>query len=163
MLTKKEDILKKLDELKIDYELMEHEAVYTIEEMENLNMPRIDEVIKNLFVRDEKKQNYYLIIVSKNKSVNLKELRRKIECKPLTFAKEEDLYKYLGLTKGAVTPLGVFNDKDAFVHLIIDKDLYSYERIGIHPNENTATVWVKLDDIIKLYKDNGNDIIDVEI
>ncbi|MBR2137800.1 MAG: prolyl-tRNA synthetase associated domain-containing protein [Bacilli bacterium] len=163
MLTKKEDVLKKLDELKIDYELMEHEAVYTIEEMENLNMPRIDEVIKNLFVRDEKKQNYYLIIVSKNKSVNLKELRRKIECKPLTFAKEEDLYKYLGLTKGAVTPLGVFNDKDAFVHLIIDKDLYSYERIGIHPNENTATVWVKLDDIIKLYKDNGNDIIDVEI
>lgn len=163
MLTKKEDVLKKLDELKIDYELMEHEAVYTIEEMENLNMPRIDEVIKNLFVRDEKKQNYYLIIVSKNKSVNLKELRRKIECKPLTFAKEEDLYKYLGLTKGAVTPLGVFNDKDAFVHLIIDKDLFSYERIGIHPNENTATVWVKLDDIIKLYKDNGNDIIDVEI
>ena len=163
MLTKKEGVLKKLDELKIDYELMEHEAVYTIEEMENLNMPRIDEVIKNLFVRDEKKQNYYLIIVSKNKSVNLKELRRKIECKPLTFAKEEDLYKYLGLTKGAVTPLGVFNDKDAFVHLIIDKDLYSYERIGIHPNENTATVWVKLDDIIKLYKDNGNDIIDVEI
>ena len=152
MLTKKEDVLKKLDELKIDYELMEHEAVYTIEEMENLNMPRIDEVIKNLFVRDEKKQNYYLIIVSKNKSVNLKELRRKIECKPLTFAKEEDLYKYLGLTKGAVTPLGVFNDKDAFVHLIIDKDLFSYERIGIHPNENTATVWVKLDDIIKLYK-----------
>ena len=57
MLTKKEDVLKKLDELKIDYELMEHEAVYTIEEMENLNMPRIDEVIKNLFVRDEKKQN----------------------------------------------------------------------------------------------------------
>lgn len=163
MLTKKEDVLKKLDELKIDYELMEHEAVYTIEEMENLNMPRIDEVIKNLFVRDEKKQNYYLIIVSKNKSVNLKELRRKIECKPLTFAKEEDLYKYLGLTKGAVTPLGVFNDKDAFVHLIIDIDLFSYERIGIHPNENTATVWVKLDDIIKLYKDNGNDIIDVEI
>ena len=163
MLTEKEDVLKKLDELKIDYELMEHEAVYTIEEMENLNMPRIDEVIKNLFVRDEKKQNYYLIIVSKNKSVNLKELRRKIECKPLTFAKEEDLYKYLGLTKGAVTPLGVFNDKDAFVHLIIDKDLFSYERIGIHPNENTATVWVKLDDIIKLYKDNGNDIIDVEI
>lgn len=163
MLTKKEDVLKKLDELKINYELMEHEAVYTIEEMENLNMPRIDEVIKNLFVRDEKKQNYYLIIVSKNKSVNLKELRRKIECKPLTFAKEEDLYKYLGLTKGAVTPLGVFNDKDAFVHLIIDKDLFSYERIGIHPNENTATVWVKLDDIIKLYKDNGNDIIDVEI
>ena len=163
MLTKKEDVLKKLDELKIDYELMEHEAVYTIEEMENLNMPRIDEVIKNLFVRDEKKQNYYLIIVSKNKSVNLKELRRKIECKPLTFAKEEDLYKYLGLTKGAVTPLGVFNDKDAFVHLIIDKDLFSYERIGIHPNENTATVWVKLDDIIKLYKDNGNDIFDVEI
>ena len=163
MLTKKEDVLKKLDELKIDYELIEHEAVYTIEEMENLNMPRIDEVIKNLFVRDEKKQNYYLIIVSKNKSVNLKELRRKIECKPLTFAKEEDLYKYLGLTKGAVTPLGVFNDKDAFVHLIIDKDLFSYERIGIHPNENTATVWVKLDDIIKLYKDNGNDIIDVEI
>ena len=60
MLTKKEDVLKKLDELKIDYELMEHEAVYTIEEMKNLNMPRIDEVIKNLFVRDEKKQNYYL-------------------------------------------------------------------------------------------------------
>ena len=92
----KEDIVKLLDDNKIKYEIVEHKPVYTI-----------DEIAKNLFVRDDKKRKYYLITCLEDKKVNLKEFRKAQDTRPLTFASEEDLMDKMGLIRGAVTPFGI--------------------------------------------------------
>ena len=150
MYTKKENVYKKLDELNIKYKKVDHKAVFTMEEMAELNLENEDEIVKNIFIRDDKKINYYLVLIAGNKRVNLKELRNNLRLRPLTFASEEDLEKYLGLHKGSVTVLGVLNDTNHIVKVLIDEDIKKFKEIGVHPNENTASIWLKLEDIEKV-------------
>jgi len=155
----KSKVLALLDEMQISYQIMNHPAVFTIEEMEHLQIAHMDKVVKNLFLRDDKKRNYYLIAMKSNKSANLKELRHKIGSKPLSFAGEDDLSKILGLSKGAVSPFGVINDADNAVTVIIDKELGKYDFIGMHPNDNTATVYISADDLVKILDAKGQKIL----
>ena len=141
-----------LDKMDISYQVTDHPAVFTIEDMENLDMEHIEKVAKNLFVRDDKKRNYYLFVIQKDKSANLKDVQQKIGSRRLSFASEDDLSKHLGLSKGEVTPFGVLNDTENIVTVYIDKDLAGYDFIGVHPNDNTATVWISVDDLIKVIK-----------
>lgn len=156
------DICKKvfhvIESLDISYEVVEHPAVYTIEEVDKLNIDSKNEVVKNLFVRDDKKKRYFLIILQKYKRVELKEIRKELNCRPLSFASEEDLYKYMKLSKGSVTPFGVLNDYDCKVEVVLDKDILSFERIGVHPNDNTATVFICPQDLETIMKKHGNNI-----
>lgn len=155
MYTKKEEVYKYLESLNIKYRKVEHKAVFTMEEMSKLNLEDESEVVKNLFIRDDKKQNYYLILVKGDKRVNLKELRNTLGLRPLTFASEEDLEKYLGLKKGSVTILGILNDAEHKVKVLIDEDIKNFKEIGAHPNENTASIWLTLKDIEKILKLNN--------
>lgn len=155
MYTKKEEVYKYLESLNIKYRKVEHKAVFTMEEMSKLNLEDESEVVKNLFIRDDKKQNYYLILVKGDKRVNLKELRNTLGLRPLTFASEEDLEKYLGLKKGSVTILGILNDTEHKVKVLIDNDIKVFKEIGAHPNENTASIWLTLEDIEKILKLNN--------
>ncbi len=114
---------------------------------------------KNLFVRDDKKREYFLITVKGNKRVDLKEFRKSHGTRPLSFASAEDLMNFLKLTPGSVTPLGLLNGVGQKVKFFLDKDfLEPPGLIGIHPNENTATVWLKTADLLKLIKENGNEV-----
>ena len=155
MYTKKENVYKKLDELNIKYRKVDHKAVFTMEEMAELNLENEDEIVKNIFIRDDKKINYYLVLIAGNKRVNLKELRNNLRLRPLTFASEDDLEKYLGLHKGSVTVLGVLNDTNHIVKVLIDEDIKNFKEIGAHPNENTASIWLTLKDIEKILKLNN--------
>lgn len=157
MYTKKENVYKKLDELNIKYRKVDHKEVFTMEEMAKLNLENEDEIVKNIFIRDDKKTNYYLVLIAGNKRVNLKELRNNLRLRPLTFASEEDLEKYLGLHKGSVTVLGVLNDTNHIVKVLIDEDIKKFKEIGVHPNENTASIWLKLEDIEKILNYTEND------
>ena len=159
----KQELYDALDNMNIEYNVTEHKPVYTIEEMNELGMENIDKVVKNLFIRDDKKKNYYLVLVQKDKTINLNKLRETINSRRLSFASEDDLEKYLGLKKGAVSPLGILNDENKFVKVIIDRDLKNFEFLGVHPIENTATVWIKLSDLESLIKKNGNMISYVKI
>lgn len=163
MYTKKENVYKKLDKLNIKYRKVDHKAVFTMEEMAELNLENEDEIVKNIFIRDDKKTNYYLVLIAGNKRVNLKELRNNLKLRPLTFASEEDLEKYLGLHKGSVTVLGVLNDTNHIVKVLIDEDIKKFKEIGVHPNENTASIWLKLEDIEKVlnYTENEYEFIKI--
>jgi len=155
-----------IESMNIQYDIIEHPAVYTMDEMDNLNIDSNDsnnEVVKNLFVRDDKKKRYFLIVLQKNKQVNLKEIRDKMNCRRLSFASEEDLKKYMGLSKGSVSPFGILNDIDCRVEVVFDKNILSFERIGIHPNDNTATVWIDPKDLEFMIKNHGNTIIYLNI
>jgi len=155
-----------MESMNIPYEVVEHQPVYTIEEMEaieELNNNSKDLVVKNLFIRDDKKQRFFLIVLHKDKKVNLKGLRQKLNSRPLTFASEKYLEKYLGLSTGAVSPFGVINDTDCTVEVVFDKDILEYERIGVHPNDNTATVWIRPQDMEMIIKNHGNVVTYLDI
>ena len=141
----------------IAYEVTEHGAVYNMEEMEALELPHKEVLAKNLFVRDDKKLCYYLITVKGERRVDLKEFRATFGTRRLSFANEEDMKELLGVTPGSVTPLGLLNDTNCRVKLIIDKDFVD-GMIGVHPNENTATVWMQTADLIRIVKEHGNEI-----
>lgn len=142
------DILNKLN---IKYEELEHKAVYTIEEALKENIPgRINGIeCKNLFVKSKNK--YYLIFLRCDKRADLKFIATIAETTKFSFANEKELNEILGLSTGAVSPLGIINDKNNLVTLLIDKDLEN-ERVLVHPNINTKTVSIHIDDLIKLIK-----------
>ena len=159
----KQEIYNYLTGKNIKYEITEHKAVYNMEELAEVKLPHPEADAKNLFVRDDKRQNYYLITVKGEKRVNLKDFRRENGTRPLTFASPEELSEILGLIPGAVTPLGLLNDKDHRVKFYLDNDFKDMEFIGVHPNDNTATVWLSPADLIRLLKENGNVIYTVKL
>lgn len=160
----KQDIYKYLKEKNIWHEITEHEAVYNMEELSNVELPYPDADAKNLFVRDDKKVNYYLITVKGDKRVDLKEFRKNNGTRNLSFASSDDLMNIMGLIPGAVSPLGILNDTEFKVKFYIDKDFMKDKHlIGIHPNDNTATVWLKVEDLIETVKGHGNEVNIVEV
>ncbi len=160
----KQDIYQYLKQQNIWHEITEHEAVYTMNAMLSVALPYPECGAKNLFIRDDKKNHYYLITVCGNKRVTLKEFRKEQGTRPLTFASEEDLLRMTGLLPGSVTPLGLLNDKECRIHWFIDRDFFQEPgMIGVHPNENTATLWLKTEDLVRLIQEHGNrtDIIEI--
>lgn len=155
----KQDIYDFIKSKNIWYEITEHKAVYNMEELKEVDIPYTEYEAKNLFIRDDKKRNYYLITVKGDKRIDLKEFRRKNETRPLSFASENDLLDIMSLKPGSVTPLGLLNDKDNKVLFYIDKDFMKDKHIvGVHPNDNTATVWLKVEDLIEIIKEHGNKV-----
>ena len=151
-------VYEKFSELGIKYERVDHPAVYTMEEMDSLGIFNKGVVGKNLFLRDNKGHRHFLIFVFGDKHVNLEAIQNELGIKHVSFGSAERLDKYLGLTKGSVSPLGVVNDKDAAVEFIIDNEFSEYPCIGVHPNQNTSTVWLSFDDLMKVIRENGNKI-----
>ena len=135
-----------------------------MEEFYEIDIPYPEGNAKNLFLRDDKKRNYYLITVNGEKRVDLKEFRKNNNTRALSFASEKDLMDIMNLIPGSVTPLGMLNDKEMKVKLFLDKEfIESSGKIGVHPNDNTATVWLKIEDLINIIKEHGNEVEIVEI
>ena len=155
----KEEIYKLIKENGYWHKITEHKAVFTMDEVNDIYVPYPEYDAKNLFVRDDKKRNYYLITVKGNKIVDLKEFRKNNNTRPLSFASENDLMTILNLIPGSVTPLGLLNDQELKVNFYLDKEfLTGKEIIGVHPNDNTATLWLKVEDLITLIKDHGSEV-----
>ena len=158
----KKRIYEILDENGIEYEAYDHVPVYTVEEADALDIPYAEYGLKNLFLKDKKK-NYYLVSLHGNKAIDLKSLKNALGCTPLHFASEEQLLEHTGLLKGHVTPFGVLNSEKGNVLSVFDTALKG-QTIGIHPMSNDATVFMKFDDLERLILDSGYEIeyIDVD-
>lgn len=154
----KQEVIQYLDQKGIAYDIMEHPPVYTIEDMENLRITDQGNVCKNLFLRDAKGKRHFLVTLCKDKRADLKQIQQQLGCTKLSFASEERLQKYLGLVKGSVTPLGILNDQDCCVEMVFDRDLQCGNPLGVHPNENTATLWISFENLLDLVKQHGNPI-----
>lgn len=137
------EILNKLD---IKYEEVEHEAIYTVEQAQNIKNMVNGVGCKNLFLTDKK--NYYLVLLEDSKRVNIKELSNKVNTSHLSFANPEELKNILNLEPGSVTPLGIINDINNKVTIIIDSELKN-KKILFHPNTNTKTISINFSDLIK--------------
>ena len=155
----REAVCRKLDEMGISYEMIEHEAAYTVEDMDRVGFDEKTTVCKNLFVRDQKKKaTHWLVVLLKDKRADLDSLAEQLGTKHLSFASADRLKKYLGLAQGEVTPLGVLNDAAHEVIVVFDKDLIGRERLGVHPNDNSATLLLSFGDIKRFVEQNGNTV-----
>lgn len=160
----KQDIYDLLDRLKIDYEAIEHEAVFTMDELTSCELPHKEYDTKNLFVRDDKHMNYWLITVRGNKKIDLKEFRKMMMARPIKFCDEGELYSKLGLTPGSVSPFGLLNDPFREVMFVLDEDFFKDEAlIGCHPNDNTATVFMKTEDLKRVIEDHKSPMFVIKI
>ena len=155
----KQEIYKFLNDKNIWHEITEHKAVFNMAELSEINIPYPEADAKNIFVRDDKKRNYYLITVKGDKKVNLKEFRKENNTRALSFASEDELKSIMDVIPGAVTPFGLLNDKELKVKFFIDKEFAKTGHlIAVHPNDNTATVYLKAEDLIDIIKEHGNQV-----
>ena len=97
-----------------------------------------------------------------NKRVDLKGFRRQHGLRALSFASTEELFSIMELTPGAVTPLGILNDTESRVHFYLDEEFIG-NKIGVHPNDNTATIWMQADGLMGLIQKHGNEAEYVKI
>ena len=153
----RDELFSLLKEKGVEFEVTEHAPVFTIEEMLRAGLPHPELIAKNLFVRDDKKRNYYLITVKEDRRVDLKAFQEQFGTRKLSFASEGDLLELLGLTRGAVTPFGLLNDREKKVRFFLDAD-FAAGSLGIHPLENTATVWLKGEALLGLLREQGTEI-----
>ena len=154
----KNEVYALLNDKGIPYEAVEHEAVFTMEEMERAGIDAYGCICKNLFLRDTKGRQHYLVTVPDEQRVDLKWLSAALGSSKLSFASADRLDTYLKLPQGSVSPLGILNDESRSVIFAADAALASLPAIGVHPNDNTATVWLKAEDLVRLIGEHGNRI-----
>ncbi|MDD3341315.1 MAG: prolyl-tRNA synthetase associated domain-containing protein [Bacilli bacterium] len=158
-----QEVLDLLNKKNIKYELIEHEEVHTIEDMDKINLLENGYVCKNLFLRDAKGKIHFLLSCHHSKEVKLDEIAKKIGSSRLSFGSAERLDKYLKLENGYVSPFGVINDESESVIFIFDRDLENQTKVGFHPNTNKATIFLPFKDVKKIIEDHGNDVIFIRI
>lgn len=164
-MTEKEKVLRKLDELKIEYKFIEHEEVHTIEDMDRLGIFTDGIVCKNLFLRNANGKVHYVVSMVKDKHPDIQcQLKPQLDSSRLSFGSDERLMKYLGLHSGEVSPFGIINDENHEVIVVLDSDLKNTnELIGFHPNDCKAFVWIKFEDLIKFINSYGNTVVFINL
>lgn len=158
-----EEVLKILKEKNINFELVEHEEVHTMEDMEKLGLFEKGIVCKNLFLRNSNGKMNFVVSCMNEKEINMAELSKKIGSTKLSFGSSERLEKFLKLKNGYVSPFGVINDDSTTVIFVFDKDLKDKPKVGFHPNTNTATIFLAFNDVKKLIENHGNDVVFVKL
>lgn len=155
-----EELLKKLEELGTNYELVEHAPVYTMEDIENLDQSIFKgaESCKNLFLRDQKGKRHFLVVLCHEKQANLNAIQEQAAATRLSFASSERLAKHLKLEPGYVSPMGLINDEAVNVEVLFDKDLKNKELLAVHPNTNEASILIKFNDLEKFVKETKHEI-----
>lgn len=136
-----------LDGLGVDYQRVDHEAAFTMEACKEVDEALGVEMCKNLFLCNRQKTDFYLLLIPGEKVFKTKELSKQIGSARLSFASAEYMEKYLDITPGAVSIMGLMNDKDHAVRLLVDEDVLRAEWIGCHPCVNTSSIRVKTKDM----------------
>jgi Ala-tRNA(Pro) deacylase len=162
-MTDREKILSRLDELNIEYKLAEHKAAFAMEDYDELGINKNDEICKNLFLRDYKGNRHMLVVLKGSKNADLVLIRNEINSSRLSFASDERMRKHLNVTTGSVSPLGIINDENDAVEVYFDRDLKGAERLGFHPNDNTATVFMSFDGISRYVESTGHRIAFINV
>ena len=146
MTPEEQEVYAYLNTLDISFERHEHAPVVTVDEAER-HWAGIDAThCKNLFLRNQKGDRHYLVIVIHSKRVDLRSIAGQIGDGKLSFASSERMMTYLGVTPGAVSPFGLINDRNHHVRVFVDRDLKSAARLSFHPNVNTVTVTINAAD-----------------
>lgn len=145
---KEERVYDLLDTLGIEYERIDHGVTATIESCEKVEEVLNIEISKNLFLCTANRSQYYLLIMPGNKKFKTGDFSKQIQSSRLSFAKAEDMEQYLDITPGSVSILGLMNDHENKVQLLIDEDVLKQEYIGCHPCINTSSLKIRTEDVL---------------
>ena len=142
-----------LDKLGIAYQRVDHEAAMTMEACEEIDRTLGDDttICKNLFLCNRQETNFYLLLMPGDKPFKTKDLSAQIHSARLSFAKPEYMEKYLDITPGSVSIMGLMNDPENHVKLLIDSDVLKDEYFGCHPCINTTSMKLKTSDIMEKF------------
>lgn len=141
-------VYRLLKELQIPYKRMDHEAMATIEACRGVDELLGIHMCKNLFLCNSQKTVFYLLMMPGEKKFKTKELSKQIGSARLSFAAEEYMMEFLNIHPGSVSIMGLMNDKENRVNLLMDEDVLKEEYLGCHPCVNTASMRIKTRDIV---------------
>ena len=142
-----------LDSLGINYQRIDHEAAMTMEACEEIDRTLNEgeensvAICKNLFLCNRQETEFYLLLIPGDKPFKTKYLSAQIGSSRLSFAKPEYMEKYLDITPGSVSVLGLMNDHEKKVRLLIDEDVLKDEYFGCHPCINTSSLKIRMEDL----------------
>lgn len=140
-----------LDSLGIPYTRLDHDPTATIEACHDIDQRLGIEICKNLFLCNQQKTSFYMLMIPGTKKFKTAVLSKQIESSRLSFGPPEYMEEYLDITPGSVSVLGLMNDKDNHVRLLIDEEVLKSEYVGCHPCINTASLRLKTADIIQKF------------
>ena len=138
-----------LDSLGVTYQRIDHEAAMTMEACEEIDRTLKATICKNLLLCNRQETQFYLLMLPGDKVFKTKELSAQIGSSRLSFAKAEYMEQYLEITPGSLSVLGLMNDKDRMVRLLIDEDVLTGEYIGCHPCINTSSLRLRTKDLVE--------------
>ena len=153
-----------LDELDIEYWRIDHEVAQTMEDCEEVDRILDAVICKNLFLCNRQKTKFYLLMMPGDKAFKTKELSAQIQSARLSFAPEEYMEKFLDIPPGSVSVLGLMNDTEHQVKLLIDEEVLDSEYFGCHPCINTSSLRMRTADLIeKVLPAMGHDFVKVKL
>lgn len=145
----KQLVYDNLDKLNIKYEIVNHPPALTTKDADDFIEGKYGVRSKTMFMSDGKKRNFYLLILDESKRLDIKKIGESIGEKSLRMGSTEYLKEKMNLQFGIVSPFGLLNNKEQDIKIYFDKELINEEIITFHPNENTATVFLKIVDVFK--------------
>ena len=141
-----------LDDLHIPYERIDHEAAETMEacaEIDKVLSPAV--ICKNLMLCNRQQDHFYLLMIKEDKKFKTKEISQQIHSARLSFAPAEYMEKFLDITPGAVSVMGLMNDTENRVQLLVDQEVLAEEYVGCHPCVNTSSIRLRTADVFKTF------------
>lgn len=138
-----------LDKLGVAYERVDHEAAMTMEVCQEIDKVLQATICKNLFLCNRQESKFYLLMIPDTKVFHTKDLSAQINSSRLSFAKPEYMEKFLDITPGSVSVLGLMNDTENHVQLLIDEDVLKSEFVGCHPCINTSSIRFRTSDLVE--------------
>ena len=145
-----------LKQLNIEYELVEHPAVATIAEAMQFWKDVEATHCKNLFFRNHKGNKHFLVVFDAHQQLAIHELEKSLKQGKISFASENRMAKYLAILPGSVSPFGLINNVENHVHVYLDINLKTSNKISFHPNDNTASIVLSFSDFLKCLESVGN-------
>ncbi len=153
-----------LDRLAVEYERVDHAPAMTMEVCQAIDEVLQATICKNLFLCNRQETAFYLLMIPDTKVFHTKDLSAQIGSARLSFAKPEYMEKFLDITPGSVSVMGLMNDKENRVQLLIDEDVLKGEYIGCHPCINTSSIRFRTNDLIeKILPAMGHSFIKVKL
>ena len=138
-----------LDALGIEYQRVDHEAAMTIDACEEIDRTLEISICKNLFLCNRQETSFYLLMMPGDKKFKTKDLSAQINSARLSFGKPEYMEEFLDITPGSLSVLGLMNDREQRVQLLIDEDILKDPYIGCHPCINTSSLKIRTQDMMK--------------
>lgn len=153
----------KLDELDIEFKIVEHPPAFTTEEADKYIEGHEGVRTKSMFLTDRKKRNFYLVILDDYKRLDMDLFKDIVDEKKIKMASENSLMEKMKLPAGTVSPFGLLNNEDHDIKFFMDKEISDQEIMTFHPNTNEKTLFIKTKDLYKFLDNIGYEVNIIEL